>query len=240
MAVMALPAFGLIKTLRSLTRPALLWLLVLGVADAANVALYFSAVERGPVVVAVMTHYLAPVLVALSAPLVLREPRSRRALIALPVMLAGLYFVLPAGDSSAAAWTTALLGAGSAVFYALVVLGGRGASTSLPPAAVTSLHAVISLVLLLLFFRERAIPSEFTRGVAIVIIGALVNGLLGALLFNFGLKHVEAQLAGVLTYLEPVIAAVIGVFLFAEPASWLTAVGLSLVIGAGVFVTLER
>ena len=52
-----------------------------GLFDAANAALFFGAVQRGPVAVAVLTHYLAPLLIALAAPWLLRERRSTRALL---------------------------------------------------------------------------------------------------------------------------------------------------------------
>ena len=68
MLVMSLPALGLFRQWRFDDRGAVGALVIIGIADAANVALYFSALEAGPVVVAVLTHYLAPVLVALAAP----------------------------------------------------------------------------------------------------------------------------------------------------------------------------
>ncbi|MBE2254049.1 MAG: DMT family transporter [Myxococcus sp.] len=240
MLVMALPALGLRRRLRFDDRGALAALLVVGVADAANVALYFSALEEGPVVVAVLTHYLAPLLVGLTAPLLLAEPRSRRAPWALPVILAGLWLVLPAADGSGSGVKAGLLGGGSAVFYAALVLASRRAAVSFPPLAVTSFHAVVSAALLLLFFRERALPTQLDAGVALLVGGAALNGLMGGLFFNLGLPRVGAQLTGVLTYLEPVVAAVLGVVVLHESASLVTGAGLVMMVGAGAWVALER
>lgn len=128
MLVMAVPAIGLGRQLRTADRGAFLALAVIGVADAANVALYFSALEAGPVVVAVLTHYLAPVLVALAAPMLLGEPRSTRAVLALPAMLVGLFFVLPSTSEAGSASTAALLGGLSAIAYAALVLATRRAA----------------------------------------------------------------------------------------------------------------
>ncbi|MBL8919089.1 MAG: EamA family transporter [Myxococcaceae bacterium] len=239
MAVMALPSLVLARAFHLRDRGALVALVVIGVSDAANVALYFSALEAGPVVVAVLTHYLAPLLVALTAPLLLKEPRSRRALAALPLMLLGLFLVLPSG-ASGSAWQAGLFGGGSAVFYAALVLASRRAAVSFPPLAVTSFHAVVSALLLLVVFRERVVPTRFDAGLGLLLAGATVNGLLGAFLFNFGLPRIGAQLTGVLTYLEPLVAAVIGILLLGEPATGSTVLGLGLVLGAGTWTALER
>src|SRR4051794_12104231 len=59
-------------------RGAVLALGLVGLADAGNIFLYFDAVGRGPLSVAVLTHYLAPLLVALAAPWVSTEARSSR------------------------------------------------------------------------------------------------------------------------------------------------------------------
>lgn len=239
MAVMALPSLALMRRFHTRDRGALLALVVIGVSDAANVALYFSALEAGPVVVAVLTHYLAPLLVALTAPLILGERRSRRALIALPLMLMGLFLVLPSG-AAGSAWKAGALGTASAIFYAALVVASRRAATSFPPLAVTSFHAVISALLLLIVFRERVVPTRLDHGLGLLLAGATVNGLLGAFLFNFGLPRIGAQLTGVLTYLEPLVAATIGVVLLGEPATLSTALGLLVVLGAGAWTALER
>ncbi|MDP3237595.1 MAG: EamA family transporter [Myxococcales bacterium] len=240
MAVMALPALLLVRRLRFDDKGALLALVVVGVADAANVALYFSALEQGPVVVAVLTHYLAPLLVALTAPLLLKERRSRRALWALPIILFGLWLVLPGADQPGSAWNAGLLGSASALFYAALVLASRRAAVSFPPLAVTSFHAVVSAALLLIVFRERALPTQLDGGVALLMVGATINGLVGAFLFNFGLPRIGAQLTGVLTYLEPVVAAVLGVLVLHEAATVSSAVGLLVMISAGAWVAVER
>ena len=187
-----------------------------------------------------LTHYLAPLLVALTAPLILRERRSRRALWALPIILFGLWLVLPGSGQSGSAWTAGLLGSASAVFYAALVLASRRAAASFPPLAVTSFHAVVSALLLLVVFRERALPTQFDGGVALLLVGATVNGLLGAFLFNFGLPRIGAQLTGVLTYLEPLVAAVLGVLVLHETATLMSAAGLLIMVGAGAWVAVER
>lgn len=105
---------------------------------------------------------------------------------------------------------------------------------------MTSFHAVVSAALLLIVFRERALPTQLDGGVALLLVGATINGLVGAFLFNFGLPRIGAQLTGVLTYLEPVVAALLGVLVLHEAATVSSAVGLLVMIGAGAWVAVER
>lgn len=238
MAAMALPAPFAVRRADFRDRVAVLCLVVVGVADAANAALYFTALARGPVVVAVLTHYLAPLLVALLAPLVLGEVRSLRALAAAPVVLLGLALVL--GLAQGGDLTTAGLGAGSAVFYATLVLASRRAARTFSALAITSLHAVVSLAGLLAVFGAAAVPAHADAGLALAVLGALVNGLLAAVLFNAGLRLVTAQLAGVLTFLEPLTASLLGVAFLGDHLTAPGAAGVALVLGAGAWVALQR
>lgn len=238
MAVMALPAPFVLRRRDFADRGAVIALLIVGLADAGNVVLYFSAIARGPTVIAVLTHYLTPTLVAFAAPLLLKEPRSRRALLAGPIILLGLALVL--GTASSADWgLTAALGAGSAFFYATLVIFSRRAGRTFSPLAVTSLHAVVSAVVLLIIFRGAVIPTTFDGPTRFVIFGALVNGLLGAVLFNLSLRAIGAQLVGVITYLEPLTAAAIGIVVLGEPFTVWTLVGGAVVLAAGIWAARE-
>ena len=84
-----------------------------------------------------------------------------------------------------------------------------------------------------------ALPTA-TEGLPLVLFGCLVNGLLAAVLFNQALVRIGAQLTGVLTYLEPLVASLVGIVAFHEGAGPLTFLGAGLVLATGVWVALER
>ncbi|MGH2922306.1 MAG: EamA family transporter, partial [Gaiellaceae bacterium] len=71
--------------------------LVLGTTLGAHWFLFFETIKLSSVAFAVLAAYLAPILVALFAPIVLPERRSRVALIALIPAAAGLALVALAG-----------------------------------------------------------------------------------------------------------------------------------------------
>jgi drug/metabolite transporter (DMT)-like permease len=236
--IMALPTPFLLRREAIRDRKATLALVVMGVADAVNVALYFAAVERGPVAVAVLTHYLAPLLVALSTPWVTRERRSARALLGIPITLTGLALLVWRPGQELSGWT-ALLGASSALFFAAAVFGAKQAARAWSPLAVTSVHSAISVVTLLLLFGRSALPPLETP-VLWIVGGGLLCGLLGNILFNTGLRRIPTASASALTYLEPLTASVVGwVFLQEALGPW-GILGGALVLAVGVWVVTER
>ncbi len=87
LAVIALVSLPVALARRGPPRPPSAWALLglAAVTDAANYLCYFGALDRGPIGVAVLTHYLAPVVVAGLAPAVLREPLTMRTRVALGV-----------------------------------------------------------------------------------------------------------------------------------------------------------
>lgn len=238
-AVMALPAPFVFSRVAWRDRRATLALVAVGVLDAGNVIFYFWALERGPVVVAVLTHYLAPLLVALLSPWLLREQLSRRALWASPVILGGLALVVGPGQSDAALLTGAA-GAASAACYAVLVICSKRAAVAWSPLAVTALHAPVALAVVGVCFGTTALPVRLDPGLAVMIAGALLCGLIAAILFNKGLRTVPAHLAGVLTYLEPLVAAGVGIVWMKQPLGALGAVGAALMLAGGVWVAREQ
>lgn len=239
-AVMALPA--VIATRRPLLRDrTAVWaLVVLGLCDAGNAVLYFEALRRGPIAVAVLTHYLAPLLVAWFAPRLLGEKRSDRAVIAAPLSLGALAVVLYRPGTEFPL-ITALLGGGSAVFYAANVICSKVAARAYSAVEVTALHAVISAAALALVFPTQVLPlNDAPQSVLLVAAGTVVCGLLANTLFVTGLHRTSSSIAGALTYLEPLMAATLGMLVFGEPLGPLGVLGAIVVIGAGAWVALER
>jgi drug/metabolite transporter (DMT)-like permease len=235
--ITALPAPFLLSRESLKDRRATLALVIMGVADAINVALFFAGVKSGTVAVAVLTHYLAPLIVALTASWVMREPRSVRALIGTPLTLGGLGMLIWHPGEDFSVWT-ALLGAASAVFFAVCVFSAKTASRAWSPLAVTSLHAAVSVATLLLLFGPSVLPPLRVTTLWVVV-GGVFSGLLGNILFNTGLRRIPTTAASALTYLEPLTASLVGWVFFQEALGPWALVGGLLVLSVGVWVAAE-
>ena len=236
---MSLPAPFLLRREAFRDRRAVLAMGVLSLADAANAALFFGAIQRGPVAVAVLTHYLAPLLIALAAPLLIGERRSMRALLGAPLTLGGLALLLGASPQGFAHPQTALLGGASALFFMANVLAIKEAGRAFTPLAISALHAPVSALVLVAVFQGEVLPPALDTRVLWVGGGALLCGLVGNSVFTVGLRHVPASAASALTYLEPLTAAVLGWAVFGETLGPRSLVGGAIVLAAGVWVASE-
>ena len=244
LCVIALAALPAALSRRGPRRAPRVWgLLLLAIAsESGNYFFYFSALDRGPIAVAVLTHYLAPVLVAVSAPFALREKLGRRTPWSLIASLAGLaLLVLGSGGLSGAAGPAALLGAVSALFYGANTLVSKKLLGPLSNAELLSYHcggsALLLALVLPLLTRD---PLPPLRGFLwLPLAGALLLGAGGGALYYAGLRVIPAQRASVLTYLEPLVAAVVGVVAFGEQPGLPGVLGAALILAGGAFIALS-
>jgi drug/metabolite transporter (DMT)-like permease len=220
------------------------WLLLgaFGVSDALNCSLYFAALHSTSVTVATLTHYLAPLLVALAAPIVLREARRPGTGAAVALALAGLLVLLGPWQSSAIAgppvFPGALWGAASALFFAVGVLFNKHLSQRFGPAEVIVYHMPSALVVLAVLVPTGSwaiSPSALSWLVA----GAIGPGALAGIVFVRALSQVPAARASVLTFIEPLTAVSIATLLWEQPCGMHSLLGGGAILAAGYWVMRE-
>jgi drug/metabolite transporter (DMT)-like permease len=203
-------------------RPAAAWLgmAALGVFDAMNALLFFSAMQRTSLAIAVLTHYLAPLLVAAAAPAVLGDRWRMTTWLALIAALGGLVLLLEPWRPALGIWAGAAYGAASAVFFAVNILIAKRIQGSFTALELLSWHMPTALCTL----------APFALG------GALSPGAFAGALFVGGLVRVDATRASVLMLLEPVSAVAVGALVWNELPSALGLIGAALVLGAAWIV----
>lgn len=205
--------------------------------DALNVVTFFGAMERTTVAVAVLTHYFAPLFVALLAPFVDRE-RVPGAALAAGIATVGLALVLRPWEADANL-LGALLGTISAFAYGgNVFVVGRLASR-VGAARAVAWHAAIAAIVLFPFADLGELRAAGLR-IVLVVLGAVGPGALAGWLFVRGLARIGSTKAAVLAYLEPLVAVGIGWVVWGERLPWIAIAGAALVLGAGAWVTRAR
>jgi drug/metabolite transporter (DMT)-like permease len=214
------------------------WVVWLGVGDAMNVLLFFAAYKL-TIAVSVLTHYLAPVFVAIAAPFVLRERLAARTAVAIVVSFAGLAVMLaPAGVGTvrAGVWTSAALGAGSAVFYASNVIVNKFVVAEFSTSETMFWHGVVATPLLALFVPRGAWAAVEPRAVSFLAVAAIVPGALAGLAFVWGLRRVPAAQASTLTLLEPLVSVLLGAVVLGEALAGRALAGAGLILAGSVTV----
>ncbi len=221
--------------------PHLRALIALGIVQAAHWWLFFEAVKRGSVALAVLTFYLAPLFLAALAPVVLPERLSRVALGALVPGGAGIVLVALAGqDGGSFGWVAVACGIGSALTFALlVILSKRLLQASVPPLTVAFWDCLVGSIVLAptLVLSAAAIPEDAREWGAALLLGVVFTGF-ATLAYTALLRRVTAQAAGMLTFLEPVSAVLLAWLLLDETLSAQALVGGALVLAAGAAVVL--
>jgi drug/metabolite transporter (DMT)-like permease len=204
--------------------------------DALNVITFFAAIQMTTVAIAVLTHYLAPILIALAAPRI-EGTRTRGALPAAIVALAGLVIMLEpwrtGGD--AGAFTGALFGLASAVCYAANTFVVKRTAARIGAARAMSYHSLAAAVLMLpLAVSGFATVTWFDLG--LLSAGSMSIGAVSGIVFVLGLERIGAERASILTFVEPLVAVLVGVLVWDEPLRPLAIAGGALVVAAGIHV----
>ena len=213
-AVSLLP-FAVRDTLRRpVSRAGLVVLLVLGLTDAGNLLLFFRAMRTTTLPIAVLTHCTAPMLVALTAPLVTDEKFRLRTLGYVAAALAGLVLLLwPFGG---AVGLGAVFGGASAVFYAANVLIQKRASSGMTAMQLMSFHAFVSAAVIFAFVPSGGLALASGQW-SLMLTGSSLLGAGSGVAFVAALSAIPATHAAILALLEPLVAVLVGVFVWREP-----------------------
>ena len=212
----------------------------LGIADALNIQLFFAAYQRTSVAIAVLTHYLTPIFVALAAPIFLRERAHARTSVAVTVAFGGLVLLLEPwkGGLTSGDLVGAALGAGSAVFYASNVLVNKRLAPVFSGSELMFFHGFVAIPFLLAMVPAGALSTTPTSALVVLVIAAVGPGVLGGLFFVWGLRRIAASHASILTLLEPFVAVVVAALFLHQPVGAPQILGgLLILTGATLVVT---
>lgn len=199
---------------------------------------YFSCQQICSLAVAAILLYTAPSIVVIFSAILWKEPVTHRKLVALGLTLVGCACVTGVfAGSLTVSVTGVLFGLGAGFAYAMYSIFGRYALMHYSPFTVTYWTFVFGGIgAMLVFFRPAELslltePSNAITGLGLVLISTVVPYLL----YTKGLAKVEAGKASIMASVEPVTAALVGVLIFGEPMSLLTAAGILCVL-AGVYI----
>lgn len=248
---------ALLVTARSRPGPArglprgreLLGLAVLGVVGMAMVQwLYFVAISRLPVGLALLIEYTAPLLVALWARFVLREEVRARVWWALAACLSGLTLVAQVGDGIRLDLLGLLAAAGAAVALATYYLMGARVVRDRDPLSAQTWSMVFAAAFWVVLqplwtFRAEVLTDDVALPGAlagaelplwvllayVVVLGTVVPYVL----VLAGVVRLGAARTGVLGMLEPVAASAAAWWVLSESMTWVQLVGGAVVL-AGI------
>jgi drug/metabolite transporter (DMT)-like permease len=199
-----------------------------------------KAINLMPISNAAFVIYLAPVLVAILAPIFLKEKLERQTIIALAIAVVGLALIAFSrrGDGHKA---FSIAGFGWAVLaafcYAFLVIMIKVLREKLPTLTICFYQGLVVLILMLPFVRFRVPVISGGGWAALVTVGLFHGGLLG-FLYVLAARRVKAQHLGVIAYIDPVSATFFAFVFLQEKPAWISIVGGILIVIAGLIVLL--
>ncbi len=174
---------------------------ILGVVSLLNTFTYFYAFQNTTIANSVLTHYTAPIIVALLAPFLLKEKIDKKVIAAIIIGTTGLLVMFNGFSIDKTQMWGIIAGLVSGLMYAMIIIILRCHSQKFHPLVLVFLSNAVIAVLLAPFVREFPINALWS----FLVIG-LVHSTIAPALYFRGLQSVTAGRTAALGYLEPVVA----------------------------------
>ncbi len=224
------------KTLaRPQIRRNLALLLASGAAMGVNWIALFEAYRFTTVAAATLCYYMAPIIVILLSPLVLRERLTLRKGICALAALLGMILVSGILDGGGLGGAKgAILGLAAAALYASVVLmNKRMHSVPATDRAVVQLLTAGIIVLPYALWNGAAGDGAVSARTLLLLAAVCILHTGAAYALYFGsVEHLPAHTLALLSYIDPVVAVLLSALLLHEPMTLATGIGAVLILGA--------
>ena len=210
-------------------------LLFSGMAMGINWILLFEAYKYTTVSVATLSYYFAPVLVTLACPILFREKMGPKQWICFAMSTLGIVLITGIGDLSGGSnhMKGILFGLGAAVFYATVILLNKFIKgvAGIQRTFLQFLAAVLILIPYVAFSCGITLRRLDALGwVCLLIVGLVHTGITYCLYFS-ALKELPGQEAAILSYIDPLVAVLVSVFVLGEQMTAVQLIGGALILG---------
>lgn len=203
----------------------------------------FKTMEIATIPISAALLYTAPAFVIVLSFLLFQEQITRPKLLALAFTLIGTALVvgLLPFDIGSISIATILIGLGSGLGYALYSIFSKFALIKYTSLTVTTYTFVVAAITLIPFFPfQEKFHLFFDLEVLLYGFGlGFLPTAVAYIIYTYGLHHTEASKAAILSTIEPVVATLIGIFVFTEPFSVLQFLGMGSILGAVILIQLE-
>ena len=217
-------------------------LLISGMAMGINWILLFEAYKYTTVSVATLSYYFAPVLVTLACPLLFREKMGAKQWICFVMSTLGIVLITGVEGLTAGGQLKGIgFGLGAAVFYASVILLNkfiRGVA-GLQRTFLQFLAAIVILVPYVAFTGDVTLEfMDMTGWICLLAVGIVHTGVTYCLYFS-ALKELPGQETAILSYIDPLVAVLVSVFVLEEQMTAVQMLGGTLILGFTLWNEIE-
>ena len=202
---------------------------------------YFSAITIMPLSTAAILLYTSPIWIMLMSVLFFHEKLSGEKGLALALAFTGCVLVTGvSGEGVTAAGI--LLGLGSGIGYGLYSILGTVALRRYSPYTVTAYTFLFAAIGSWFIAQPADMIGKITSSpepgklLLFCVLTGLVTAVIPFLAYTLGLRTVEASKAGILATVEPMVATLFGIFVYSEPITLFSGLGIVLILAAVVLL----
>lgn len=205
---------------------------------------YFIAIRQVGVAVASVLLYTSPIFVTLMSCLFFGEKLTGKKLVCLVLAVGGCALVsgLASGSGTEVSPVGILIGLASGFTYALYSIFSTFALKRYRPLTVTFYTFLFGgLACLLVADPASSVQAVATPVGLLWVLGlGIITGAAPYFLYTKGLSGVQPSHAAVIATAEPVVASLIGIFLYREQADLFTLLGIVMILGASILLNVEN
>lgn len=212
------------------------WLIIAGISLGLNWVFLFAAYMQTSVAIASLCNYMAPIIVILIAPIVLKERLDKRKVPCVIAAFVGIVLVSGVWNGTAGSASGVFMGLLAAVSFVVIVICNRKLSDipALDKSVIQlALSAITILPYVLIKNREAALAADMRSVLIIIILGLVHTGAAYCMYFS-GMGSLPVQTVAVLGYLEPAVSVLCSALFLHEPMGAAGWIGAIMIIGAAV------
>ena len=203
---------------------------------------YFACMQECNVSIACVLLYTAPCFVTIMARFLFKELLTARKVACLLVAFFGCAMVVGIGAGDAAATPFGIaVGLGSGIGYALYSIFGGFALKRYQPTTVTFYTFLFAAVVMVPLSGPVPILQLATSNgtAALVMMGlAVLCTVVPFGCYTVGLQHLEASKASIMAFVEPLVALLVGAFVFHDVLTPQNILGILCILGAVLVLNL--
>lgn len=206
-----------------------------GACMAVNWILLFEAYKYTTVAIATLSYYFAPVLVTVASALLFREKLGKKQILCFLMSTLGIVIVTGITDLGSGSNNTLgiLFGLGAAVLYAGCILLNKFIKGvgGIERTFLQFLAAVAVMVPYVALTGGVDLSGMDGLGwVSLLVVGLVHTGVCYCLYFT-AVEHIPGQELAILSYIDPLVAVVIGVVVLGEPLTLPQLIGGAMILG---------
>ena len=212
-------------------------LLIAAVALGFNWIFLFEAYRLTSIATATLAYYMAPVILILLSPLILKERVGLAKWICVICALIGMSLIAGIWEGSdQIALSGIVMGLLAACFYATIVINNKFLNGLNPYDSAIVQLGIAALVLLpyVAFTVDFTSLSLDTQTIGLTLIVGIMHTGVAYWLYFSALPKLEAARIAIFSYIDPAIAILLSVFVLMEPITTAGVIGAVLILGAAL------